>query len=193
MNTEKIIFEQGNKQVIQQGKSFFTRITENGETFESQDFNTLEKAKENLGIVPTTEENNKIIAEFLGKEYKDNYIVIGNWNICTQNPTGAVWEQCKFHSDWNWLMEVVEKIESFEDENRCAKFNVIIEQSFIEIIDCANSEEIVKLDHDNKKLATFLACVEFIKWYNLQKSYDKFEKEIHEIERIKNDNNYGNF
>lgn len=51
MRTEKIVFEQDNKQIIQYGDTFFTRVPENGEYFESQDFNTIERAKLNLGIV----------------------------------------------------------------------------------------------------------------------------------------------
>lgn len=50
--TENIVFEHENKQVIQKGNHFFTRVTENGESFESGDFNTLERAKESLVIYP---------------------------------------------------------------------------------------------------------------------------------------------
>jgi hypothetical protein len=74
----------------------------------------------------------------------------------------------KYSSDYNWLMEVVCKIESIEDGNNCAKYNFIIEQSFIEIIDNHTSEEIIKLDRGTKKEAIYNACIEFIKWYNQQ-------------------------
>lgn len=47
---ETIVFEQDNKQVIQKGNHFFTRVFDNGESFESGDFNTLERAKASLGI-----------------------------------------------------------------------------------------------------------------------------------------------
>ena len=49
---EQIVFEQDNKQVIKINNHFFTRVFENGESFESGDFNTLERAKENIGIYP---------------------------------------------------------------------------------------------------------------------------------------------
>jgi len=52
---ETVVFEQDNKQVIQENGKFFTRVFENGESFESGDFNTLERAKENIGIYPKTE------------------------------------------------------------------------------------------------------------------------------------------
>lgn len=114
----------------------------------------------------STIENNKLIAEFLNKKYKDDYIVVGDWHKCTVNPSGDVWEKCKYHSDWNSLMEVVEKIEGFEDENRCAKYNFIIEQSFVEIIDNNNSDTLFFTDNDTKQISVYKACVEFIKFYN---------------------------
>jgi hypothetical protein len=71
-----------------------------------------------------------------------------------------------FHLDWNWLMKVVDKIESFEDNNRCAKYNINIEQSFVEIIDKNTDDTIVETDADTKIEATYNAVIEFIKYYN---------------------------
>jgi hypothetical protein len=71
-----------------------------------------------------------------------------------------------FHLDWNWLMKVVDKIESFEDNNRCAKYNINIEQSFVEIIDKNTDDTIVETDADTKTQATYKAVIEFIKYYN---------------------------
>jgi len=48
--SQKIVFKQGKNKVIQQGSHFFTRVFENGEYLESGDFNTLERAKNSLGI-----------------------------------------------------------------------------------------------------------------------------------------------
>jgi len=72
MKTEKIVFEQGNKQVLKQGSHFFTRVLENGESFESGDFNTFERAKANLNIASTVEEK-------LSKHSKINLAVIENF------------------------------------------------------------------------------------------------------------------
>lgn len=56
---------------------------------------------------------NKIIAEFMGDEIETNY----KWVNRKKGVTG-LW----FHSDWDWLMPVVEKITKIED----GKFSVSI-------------------------------------------------------------------
>ena len=114
-----------------------------------------------------TTENNKNIAEFMGCDFTQ----IGKRILVS--PTSSLIgtnyiDKLLYHSDWNWLMEVVEKIESFEDENRCAKYNVNITQNFVDIYDNENSIEIVGLNTDIKIQAVYNACVEFIKWYNQQ-------------------------
>jgi hypothetical protein len=147
-----VVFEQGNKQVIQEGKVFFTRVFENGETFESTDFNTLERAKASLGIAPTTEENNKVIAKFMGLVIITDGISFfdTNYNFLK-----------KYQSDWNDLMEVVEKIESL---------GVVVEiRENVCYIETSLNDYYSELE-DTKLQATYKAVVRFIKWYNEQKN-----------------------
>jgi hypothetical protein len=122
-----------------------------------------------------TIDNNKLIAEFMG--YPKKQI---NKGIARLEENKYVWGQTYyyingdwhaedyllFHLDWNWLMKVVDKIESFEDNNRCAKYNINIEQSFVEIIDKNTDDTIVETDADTKIEATYNAVIEFIKYYN---------------------------
>lgn len=119
--------------------------------------------------------DNKLIAEFMG--YPKKQI---NKGIARLEENKYVWGQTYyyingdwraedyllFHLDWNWLMKVVDKIESFEDNNRCAKYNINIEQSFVEIIDKNTDDTIVETDADTKIEATYKAVIEFIKYYN---------------------------
>jgi hypothetical protein len=119
--------------------------------------------------------DNKLIAEFIG--YPTKKI---NKGIARLEENKYVWGQTYyyingdwhaedyllFHLDWNWLMQVVDKIESFEDNNRCAKYNINIEQSFVEIIDKNTDDTIVETDADTKTQATYKAVIEFIKYYN---------------------------
>jgi len=58
------------------------------------------------------EENNKIIAEFMGyalnenDEYPIEYITVqGHWDTCSI-------QDLNYHKSWDWLMKVVEKIKN---------------------------------------------------------------------------------
>jgi len=92
-----------------------------------------------------TTENNKLIAEFMqleennSSEYLWHKIHIHNKN------------DLYYHSDWNWLMEVIIK---------CRENQFFGSQSFITVID----KRLLQLD----LLATYANVVEFIKMYNLK-------------------------
>ena len=110
--------------------------------------------------------DNELIAEFMGYEvlYRPNsngFIELSETELCDV-------DDLQYHSDWNELMKVVDKIESFEDKNRCAKYNVNMLQCWVEIINNDTSEEIVEAEGINKLQATYKAVVEFIKFYNNQ-------------------------
>jgi hypothetical protein len=110
-----------------------------------------------------TTENNKIIAEFMGYKIQKNPTerFFGKHS----HPITKVWiKELSFNSDWNWLMEVVEKIENYNDG--CTLFIIEDERSHI---DTQNGFEIDSVGH-TKKESVYNACVEFIKWYNLQNS-----------------------
>ena len=104
-----------------------------------------------------TEETNKLIAEFMGWESFNQFSMIA------PKSEGDCWafEDMKFHSDWNWLMEVVEKIESLD----------IYYNEYIDY----NSSMFAsgKIELSTKIEAVYNACVEFIKWYNKQTAEKK--------------------
>lgn len=107
-----------------------------------------------------TIENNKIIAEFMGIRPKSELDGVYSWSdmpfySIRENDIDKVWlgisEYVKYSSDWNRLMEVVEKIISLKNtyaQERQKVFNSI-------------SPNIQ---------TTYNACLEFIKWYNKQNS-----------------------
>lgn len=146
--TEKIVFEKDNKQVIQCGEHFFARVIEGNESFESEDFNTLERAKLNLGILPTLLENNKMIAEFMGKKELITESEFLAMEHKAHNPT--IIESLKYDKDWNWLIPVINIIQSVCEEP--------------EEIDCL---KYMLWNLDIKR--TYIECVDFIKEYNQQK------------------------
>ena len=126
-------------------------------------------------------ENNKIIAEFMG-ESKQPYEFPKFGKIDTNGDWKDIFfdNQLKFHSDWNWLMEVVEKIERLEDLER---FEITNHSVNITYYQSKENKFILNLNHRNNGLylmggentvntkiqAVYKACLEFIKWYNEQK------------------------
>jgi hypothetical protein len=126
-----------------------------------------------------TQENNKLIAEFMGMQKghpdKDESRWENDWfekltidgNIFESGRRHS--EPLGFHSSWDWLMPVVDKIESDErfDVN-VLQYGTIIssntkERGHIEIVNnVANISFDSKIDH------TYQAVVEFIKQHNNQ-------------------------
>ena len=139
---------------------------------------------------------NRLIAEFMGYEFLDGEFRIPHSDKTT-NSNFSEWcstygdidgmfsvgyllapSNLMFHSDWNWLMEVVEKIESLGyrtlTENEC----FMITKNKLSSFDVRSKDDYSTLFSDNyeinhyggsKKENVYNACVEFIKWYNEQK------------------------
>jgi len=116
----------------------------------------------------TTTESNVLIAEFLNVSINENgTFELPEYGTIRPNgdfKTGFNKEQLKYHTDWNWLMNAVDKIESFgyvfQLQGNSATF--FKNKTFKEPI--WNDSFI-----GNTKLkATYNAVVEFIKWYNEQ-------------------------
>lgn len=108
-----------------------------------------------------TTKNNKIIAEFIGLkpiEVFGSYIVSKDHvsvNCKTElEAFNSFCKSTKYHSSWNWLMEVVEKIADVKHWS----LNATLE-------DLSESQE---RDGLYTKADVYDACVEFIKWYNKQ-------------------------
>ena len=121
-----------------------------------------------------TTENNKLIAEFMGRSISP--ITLAEFRKLKPRDkhlvSGAFVEDLQYHSDWNWLMEVVEKIEQLR---YVTEISGNIERKFTCIAYPNTSEEYIsrigygKEMFLNKKYVTYQAVVAFIKWYNEQK------------------------
>lgn len=106
-------------------------------------------------------ENNKIIAEFMEWEIKKYSTSISD--VIT--PYGQLTEnQLKFHKDWNWLMEVVEKIETLNYGVRITRTTC-----FIDSLTAIPEFKILGGLEETKIQAVYNACVGFINWHNEQK------------------------
>ena len=113
-------------------------------------------------------ENNQLIAEFMG--VFDKILSTGNIHSWSDAPFYYTTEDTrekvikniskysKYSKDWNWLMQVVEKIEKL-------KCTVVIEKNI-----CRIHKGGLHFGHaykfETKIEAVYNACVEFIKWYN---------------------------
>ena len=144
-----------------------------------------------------TTENNKIIAEFMGVKqdlesgnymlphYSGKYVV----NPLTQGRNYDEWadrytdenyntgyllplEYLQYNTSFDWLMEVVEKIENLTDKNNFVLYDINIYPDGVIVLDQEEHEKvsITRGDGFTSKIEmVYNACVEFIKWYNEQK------------------------
>ena len=118
-----------------------------------------------------TIENNKIIAEFLSVkihpcETIENFKFLPIEERGLYN--GYFIDELKYHEDWNWLMVVVEKIESLEIFDRMGRFNINtknFDENYTSFI-TDKDEDFIQCEGDTKIEAVYNAVVEFIKWYN---------------------------
>jgi len=120
--------------------------------------------------------NNKLIADFIGasktSNCKDNEMFIPGQTICRIDTIelgkGHI---LKFHKSWDWLMPVVEKIESEFCSSNIHYYSAgMMKQEYVVEflgynIDYDNSQ------YDKSKIkAVYKAVIKFIKWYNKNKA-----------------------
>ena len=126
---------------------------------------------------------NELIAKFLDWKEKwpdDDYIAYylpkfwaGEFCI-TQDFDSLEPFQMLFHSSWDWLMPVIEKIDTIEDSLN-GKFGVYISsnrctiQSTKLFMSDSNKRYYSQTYADTKFEATYKVVVKFIKWYNKYK------------------------
>ena len=114
-----------------------------------------------------TEETNKLIAEFMGYEWLE----INKPYIAVKQPNGGTKH---FQTDWNDLMEVVEKIESLGYNLQKNNNSYTIVGNRINIKPYYNKNFYYKTSFNKttettKIEAVYNTCVTFIEWYNEQK------------------------
>ena len=127
------------------------------------------------------EENNKIIAEFMGytlnenNEYPIEYITVqGHWDTCSI-------QDLNYHKSWDWLMKVVEKIENLPSRTLQGTYYLGNEVKIYKAINTnthyceinlvkESGYRIVSIqfNKESKIKSVYDACLEFIKWYNEQ-------------------------
>ena len=120
-----------------------------------------------------TIQSNKLIAEFMGLEqWNESYYKHPNifYSHYKESPTQVHFENLQYHTSWDWLMPVVQRIECTLTDNKYNSdnfFNVAIE-----VFECNINgvDTSINISHNaqTKIKATYEAVVEFIKEYNKQ-------------------------
>ena len=123
----------------------------------------------------SNQENNKLIAEFMGFTLDTPTNIEGAvWydneelylHISSEFKHSNCFKELQFHTSWEWLMSVVDKIECTtidNDDNSDNFFNVMIE-----VFECnINGGDICICESGHtKREAIYKAVVEFINQYN---------------------------
>lgn len=119
--------------------------------------------------------NNCLIAQFMGEKIENGQVyassnMISSFGVsypCSVN-------DLLYHSSWDWLMPVVEKIEDtslpgfpkYGHHFQITNWNVIIKDILSGVVRCSINLSSMKIL--SKIEAVYLAVVQFIKWYNLE-------------------------
>ena len=114
-------------------------------------------------------EGNKLIAEYMGAKRKE-YSITNREHYLFRDGRKYLTENLIFHSSWDWLMPVVEKIESLPtDKENGEEFQFSITGDGIAITQYDDGSGIIasRVNYLGKsKLEfTFEVVVEFIKWH----------------------------
>lgn len=109
-------------------------------------------------------EGNKLIAEFDGKRfvsYEDNSTnaVFEGW-VWDENGKQKQSNHLQYHTSWDWLMPVVEKIEQWARVDIYGKACKISQPQW--------TVDIAKIN-ERKIVAVLEAVIQFIQWYNQNK------------------------
>ena len=106
-----------------------------------------------------TQEKNKLIAEFMGLRPHKIEAFFGE----IDTPQKTIKRPC-YNNSFEWLMEVVEKIETLPDE----KFQIEINGKWCNFFDMKTfyNVEFEKAENETKLQNCFEAIVMFIRWYN---------------------------
>tara|TARA_R100001463_G_scaffold133226_1_gene194440 strand:+ start:57 stop:404 length:348 start_codon:yes stop_codon:yes gene_type:complete len=113
-----------------------------------------------------TQENNKMIAEFMGWDIKIPTTIPPNLHLSNLELDNGDIMELKFHKSWNWLMPIVDKIESLS----IVSFEKNLqEEGDYQCLFTQGNDIVICHYADTSREATYKAVVEFINEYNKTK------------------------
>jgi len=107
-------------------------------------------------------EGNKLIAKFMGAEIDENFARFLNYSNDSVSGRGYHIFELLYHSSWDWLMPVVEKIESLKEVESA----FIIELNYCSI--WVKDNLVFNTEEKTKIKSVYKTIIEFIKWHNIQ-------------------------
>ena len=112
---------------------------------------------------------NKLCAEFLGFKHHEGSEY---WTTMLWGGNGFTLRQMRFHSDWNWIMEVVEAIEKLHFNVRMSCTCITIENAFDNDSDLNPIYKFhsIQGEFETKKEAVVQAINQFLIWYNNERT-----------------------
>jgi hypothetical protein len=118
-----------------------------------------------------TQENNKLIAEFMGWDILSPTTIPPNLHLSNLEVDNGEIPNFKFHSSWDWLMPVVEKINNsfveYEHNDKGIVNGLVKGKDGEWVDDKIKRVHNAVLQFNIKEI--YNAVVEFIKWHNLNK------------------------
>lgn len=115
----------------------------------------------------TTEQGNKLIAEFMGKSTKKVWADCVLITETGKKLGGLVDPSFYYHSSWDWLMPVLEKIRN----DHFVNIEMYGDYTFVRITkdkDLPNNKRQIRSEHKQTITAIYGATIQFIQWYNSQ-------------------------
>ena len=107
------------------------------------------------------QEYNKLCAEFLGWKNK-GMVNLELW-VSTEYQYGIMTNELKFHSDWNWIMEVFKKI-----QKEGYTYGIVVGASSIWKYEDVTTPIFIQTSEDPLE-ASVRVLNQFLNWYNEQK------------------------
>ena len=104
-------------------------------------------------------EGNKLIAEFMGAEWHKDFFK----DVCIISPSNISY---KFHTSWDWLMPVIEKIKILVMEDDSDELYNSEEEVWDKISEALYWDNITHTLVQIEIKSVYQAVVEFIKKYN---------------------------
>jgi len=135
-------------------------------------FKTLEEMPNKIG------QKNIFLADFMGRHGKENKYL---WWV---NVPGVKWvtvDQMEFHTNWNWLHAVMDKIGTISKKGWITDAQFVINSQEVRVNSGRWHHEWLSHvpfgDDEDAQVstqieATWIACYDFIIWYNAQKKED---------------------